>query len=467
MTPATSDLDLATWTQPGTSFSITYRLALFHEIDFQVNEGYRSIPYGGIEIGGLLFGHADRNSARIEAFRTIECEHASGPSFVLSDHDISVLQQQLNSSAGDPELAGLKPIGWFISHTRKGLQMNDRESALFDQLFPEPGAITLLVKPERFKPTLFGFLLRDREGTLQRDATGQAIILPLSGRAGQAPLPAVPAAAEKSIETPVPPPAPEPLIDVPLFPSSEPPAIEESPAESVRETFSEGPAPAAIVPTVIPEPPEPEPPQFEWPKREPPEPEPPFQQWAPTPARPVVPDFVPEGVTSLAPRPRRPENPYTPLFDARVAHDQITRRIRQESTRSNASLILVLFLAAALGCAVGYWAYLQLPSATIALTLRSQPSALIVSWPAQQTRDAVYAAIRVDDSEPRALPLADKASGQTEVSVTGDNVKIELIAQHWMRDSRGIVRYVRAVKPVPEPFAINPAAREFRRRRGR
>ena len=35
------------------------RFSLFHEIDFVVNEGYRKIPHGGIEEGGLLFGAID------------------------------------------------------------------------------------------------------------------------------------------------------------------------------------------------------------------------------------------------------------------------------------------------------------------------------------------------------------------------------------------------------------------------
>jgi hypothetical protein len=37
----------------------------------------------------------------------------------------------------------------------------------------------------------------------------------------------------------------------------------------------------------------------------------------------------------------------------------------------------------------------------------------------------------------------DRNSGHSEINVTGDNVKVELIARRWMRDSRGIVRYVR------------------------
>src|SRR5437588_11578638 len=108
----------ATWTRPETQVAVTYSLPLFHEIDFVVNEGYRRIPHGGIEVGGLLFGRVENNSVRLEAFRSIECEHASGPSFVLSDRDLALLKQQLAKAASDPELQGLQVAGWFIAHTR-------------------------------------------------------------------------------------------------------------------------------------------------------------------------------------------------------------------------------------------------------------------------------------------------------------------------------------------------------------
>ncbi len=175
-------------------------LGLFHEIDFQVNEGYRRIPHGGVETGGLLFGRIEGKGTRIEAFRPIECEHASGPSFVLSERDLTALGTQLAAAEKDPELEGLQVVGWFVAHTRSPMRMNERESVLFDQLFPGAGRITLLIRPERFQPTRFGFLVRDAEGRVAGDATEQAIILPLPGRAGRSaegPIASIPAPAQK------------------------------------------------------------------------------------------------------------------------------------------------------------------------------------------------------------------------------------------------------------------------------
>ncbi len=103
--------EYAYWAIPGAAATVTYSLPLFHEIDFAVNEGYRKIPHGGIEEGGLLFGTIDDKGTRVEAFRPIACEHASGPSFLLSDHDLETLNVQIENSVADPELEGLHVVG--------------------------------------------------------------------------------------------------------------------------------------------------------------------------------------------------------------------------------------------------------------------------------------------------------------------------------------------------------------------
>jgi hypothetical protein len=108
---------------------------------------------------------------------------------------------------------------------------------------------------------------------------------------------------------------------------------------------------------------------------------------------------------------------------------------------------LVLLLAAVLGCCVGYWAYLQLPSAIIPLAVQKQQGMLLISWPPAQTRTSAYAAIRVDNGEPVALSPAEKIAGRAAIANEATDVKIEVIAQHWLRDSRGIVRFVTAEQP--------------------
>ncbi len=109
--------EYAFWQKPDTAITVVYSLNLFHEIDFVANEGYRRIPHGGVEVAGLLFGRREASGVRVEAFRSIECEHAFGPSFALSGRDLEGIEIQLKTAERDPELSGLESVGWFVGHS--------------------------------------------------------------------------------------------------------------------------------------------------------------------------------------------------------------------------------------------------------------------------------------------------------------------------------------------------------------
>lgn len=460
------------WTVPGSLFTVSYSLPALQEIEFAVNEGFRRIPHGGVEIGGLLFGRMEQNSTSIEAFRLVECEHARGPSFVLSERDLNGLRQQLAAASYDHDLQGLQPIGWFISHTRGPLEMTDQEYALFEQFFPAPGAITLLAKPERFKPTRFAFLVRDSKRQIDRDGNRHAIILPSSGRPARAPEASPVPRAEAPQPAAL---APEPVIEAPPHPAVEEPEKQLSLHIEEPETAKQPPlATVEYKPVSPPEPihtPETKPAATPETKPVPISAAEPAATAVPPPATPAVPIPVATALPSIEEiRRRRWENlrgtpPATPepdtrasaarapqeLTDVRTAHQQITRKMREESHRSKFVWTATLILAAVLGSAVGYWAYLQLRSANIPLTVHVGSAGLLVSWPPDQTRDAPYAAIQVDDAAAIPLSFDEKAAGQAQIKNAGDNVKVELIVQHWMRNSEGIIRYVKALKPPPPP----------------
>jgi len=423
-------VERAVWTAPDSSSTVTYSLPVFHEIDFAVNEGYRKISHGGVEVGGLLFGVLEENGLQIDAFRPIACDHASGPSFVLSEGDVERLATQLDAAASDPELSALKPVGWFLSRTRSPLQLLERDLALFDRFFPEPRTVTVLVKPERFQPTRFTFLVRDREGKLAPGSGPQPIILPLPGRAGSSndqPIPAIPAPltnpqAPQLVEPSKP--AQAPLPDIPQPPRTETPTIQAREVVAARSAPSSAPAP--------PQEPEPEPEHLS------------ELAFAPTP-------------TKLAPAPRllRPNRRHlepdtAPLLqqppDLPDPYEQLNLLTRQKPPTTASRLFLVLPLAALLGCAVGYWGYLQLPSPIIPLRVHESSRSVTISWPPEDTRNSVYAAIRINDASPVLLSAKQKMSGQVELGAHPD-LKVELIARNWMRDSRGIVRFVQAEKP--------------------
>ncbi len=433
-TSATPDADYAFWTIPGTSFTVTYSLGTFHEIDYVVNEGYRRIPHGGVETGGLLFGQVEKDGVRVENFRLIECEHASGPSFNLSAKDLAALQAQISSSASDPELQGFQVVGWFIAHTRTPLKMSSTETQLFEQYFPGPGKLTVLVKPERFHPTRFGFLFRDKEGRVEADATAAAIILPGRGTQGrEGPVPSILA----PLEIPAARASERPRLDTfakPAAPKTDTrPKTETAPGLGVPAHSVEPPARAVSLDV-------------------------PSLEMEAVPAATSLPVST-AGLNSFSLE-RAAPGQYGEGWSAPTV--QLPRGRQRPTTLDEdrkgygAQFALVLLVAALLGCCVGYWAYLQLPAAIIPLSVHVQQDALLISWPSEQTRTSAYAAIRVDDAQPVALSSAEKEAGQTSIVSSGDDVKIEVLAQHWLRDSRGIVRFVKGQQPGSS--AAPPAA---------
>jgi hypothetical protein len=446
----------AFWTIPGSAAKVTYSLPLFHEIDFAVNEGYRKIPHGGVEVGGLLFGSIDQEGTTIKAFRSIDCEHASGPSFLLSERDLQALETQIQALASDIELQGLRPVGWFLAHTRGPLQLTDPELELFDRFFKLPGELTLIVKPERFRPTLFGFLVRDANGNMGRDATQQAVILPLPGRSAKSSraVPSIPApkanglparsrAAELAAdgdreERPA---RPDDSSDTPSGDTSSSATFADMPPAPPRETAGSRAArlqkleEARLLDAQLIQERPPDPPAVSAAAT--------FETTPPTAAR------LPE--MSLVPtKPRRRSKQSGSSTKQSSLYAQLEELGRERPPVAHSSrLTLVLPLAALFGSVVGYVTYLQIPSPVIPLSARGLAQTVLVTWPPAETRKAVYAAVRVDDSAPVLLSPEEKASGELELSATSD-MKIELITRNWMRDSRGIVRFVKAGATRPQ-----------------
>lgn len=409
------DGQYAVWTDPETAQTINYSLSLFHELDFQVNEAYRRIPHGGIEIGGVLYGRFEGKGTTVEAFRPIECEHASGPSFLLSEKDLVKMSDSFTQAQSDSELKGLERVGWFISHTRSAPEMTSREREIFDRYFPGSARVTLLIRPERFQPTRFVFSMRKADGETPRRDAQNAVILPLPGRASSAtPIQSIPAPDRKEILRRQG--SPEKTPDVEQTESGR---NKETP-ERLGDTETEG---TALIP--------------------------PPQPFAPSVSNEILKLANEPAPTVDDIRRRRSEHLRSSIPQDEWKPEPVTeRKANAPGKPANISLGLILIFASLLGCAAGYWAYLQLPPPIIALRIEKLPSALLVRWPAEQTRGTNVAAIRIDDGQ--AMPLTDeqKTSGQIQINPLSDNVKIELISHHALRDSRGIIRYLRAATPA-------------------
>ena len=452
-----------TWESPGAGYSVQYQLPVFREIDFLVNDGFRRIPHGGVETGGLLLGTVDDAVVRVESFQPIECEHAYGPSFQLSERDIEQLQRQIADAAQDANATGLSPVGWFIAHTRSELVLNEREVALFRQLFPEPGRLTVLLKPERFKATRLAFLVRDRNGEVASDGGPIAFALPQGERAGAGTArreratepvaepvaewrtPVAEAPPEPPRVTPVQPPRIRPVEVRPVDPPVEDPPVEVAPVEvqpepvaapedvprredpvqqaSIQEaTARQAPVREEAVQEATARDPEPAPP-------------PRFRRVAPT-QRLITEDDTTDDT-----------GPVSPPTAVSITEPVPSERVRPEAgpggLLAGGLLTWSLFGASLVFAVLAiYGLYLRFAPGVVPVTVTPSGDSLLVSWPAAETRDAAVAEVRVNNGPARPLSNNEKASGTFSMHAGGGDLMVDLVVHHRFRTMRGITRYL-------------------------
>ena len=159
------------------------------EIRQVVADGFQRLQRGGIEVGGVLYGTREDRIVRILAMREIACEHARGPTFHLSDNDRAALTAQLARDKEDMRLEGLLVVGWFLSHTRSDVTLQQSDLDTYNAFFPEPWQVTMVVHPGRAGAMRAGFFVREPDGTVKGERSYQEFNFPdrLAGVLDRAP----------------------------------------------------------------------------------------------------------------------------------------------------------------------------------------------------------------------------------------------------------------------------------------
>jgi len=134
-----------TWQSASGDLRVHMHLDAIDGLARDVIERSQGLP---VEVGGLLLGHAtrgDKPSVWIERYQRIECEHRSGPHFVLSEDEFAALETraaELARASGD-----LNVVGFYRSHLRDdfGLDAPDRE--IIARYFEDAEDLFLLIGP--------------------------------------------------------------------------------------------------------------------------------------------------------------------------------------------------------------------------------------------------------------------------------------------------------------------------------
>lgn len=210
VTEQSVEFTFGSWKTPEIPLAIEYPLEVMDEIRAAATEGLMKLSRGGLEVAGVLFGARRPDGIRILTWRPISCEHARGPTLQLSERDRTDLTRLLEGALQDPDLRGLQPVGWFLSHTRSDVMLSPNDLEVFNSFFPEPWQVTLVLRPTQGGPARAGFFVRDAEGALRSESSYQEFTIKPLHRAPRPPDPPKPAEpprplAKEQIATPKPP----------------------------------------------------------------------------------------------------------------------------------------------------------------------------------------------------------------------------------------------------------------------
>ncbi|MSV29345.1 MAG: hypothetical protein EXQ52_11490 [Bryobacterales bacterium] len=220
------------WLAPGIPFQLEYAPEALEHVRRIAVEAFYSMPRGGMEVGGILLGRHGNGLVEVLNSVPIECEHASGPGFVLSPKDHTKLAALVAGGGRQPGGPELRVVGWFHSHTRSGIFLSAEDLAIHERYFPEPWQVALVVRPEHGAPARAGFFFRGTGGSIRSESTALEFKLQTLAHASPGavwgaaagiaptsePLPVAgvpdPVPEVETIESPPEPPAPVPVIPV-------------------------------------------------------------------------------------------------------------------------------------------------------------------------------------------------------------------------------------------------------------
>ncbi len=144
---------------PGSGLIIQLKLELVDRVLAEVMAGFGAVPRRGAEVGGMLIGRLEvgsRTTVWIEDFEAIPCQHKRGPSYLLSEPDLTLFRSTVEDCAARD--GKIRPVGFYRSHTRDGCSIGEDDRRLCAKLFPPPNGIVLIVRPFAAKVSVGGFI---------------------------------------------------------------------------------------------------------------------------------------------------------------------------------------------------------------------------------------------------------------------------------------------------------------------
>jgi hypothetical protein len=132
------------WKQAEPGPEVLLRWSVMSGIEAEVMEGFKALPRRGAEIGGALLGSRGAHGEfLIDSWRPIPIEHRTGPSYILSDADISAWADFVKEARNGEQ----RFIGIYRSQTRPGLSVTPDDCTIVEKFLPREDGVLLIVKP--------------------------------------------------------------------------------------------------------------------------------------------------------------------------------------------------------------------------------------------------------------------------------------------------------------------------------
>src|SRR3979490_1802358 len=148
--PVESTREHYVWQPPDKPFTILLAFDVIDRLNVDIMRNFGAVRRRGTEVGGLLLGRIEPTDTHvtvtIDDYEPVPCEYAFGPSYILSTQDLQELRKSLahfDPSAG----RDLYTVGFFRSHTRDDLSLDEYDQKFFREYFPDPLHVAMLVKP--------------------------------------------------------------------------------------------------------------------------------------------------------------------------------------------------------------------------------------------------------------------------------------------------------------------------------
>jgi len=147
------------WQAPGKHLSVHLSEAAVRAI---LNGGRRR-SLRRQENGGVLFGRTEAREGgvlvKVEQAVEVPSEHLFGLRYSLSEADKELLEEVVEECAQSH--GALTAVGFYRTHARKGLGLDEDDLALFEERFPGPDCVALVVKRRWLRPSRAGFFFRE------------------------------------------------------------------------------------------------------------------------------------------------------------------------------------------------------------------------------------------------------------------------------------------------------------------